>query len=299
MIRFAIFSTLCVFFIVFNCSKPDQIEHYIFCHDFQETVASQLFANGLKTTADSLGVHVTILNQTSIYPKKNLDSLFKSADGVGYQPPLYNDILKKYISKVEKKQAPIIHFQHNDTSATAPRVDSNYYTAGRAAGRHILEQFGETGRFGILTPTLENKDSNESIRGFRHALLHSKSRWKQINIITCNGRHEQALKQYRRATRFGNRIIWFIADDCGDYLLELEKIKKDNFFIAIDLHPNENSIKFIKNERLDAIVTKDFTRMGSLGLVELYEQKQNSEHTEAHLIDCGSIVLTKMTIDDF
>ena len=263
MTRLAILSLLYAFFIILNCSGPEQTEYYIFCHDFEQTWQSQLFVNGLKTAADSLGIHVSILNQRSHYTKKNLDSLFKNVRGIGYQPPLHNDLLKKYIRRAEKKQTPIIHFQQSDTSASTPLVNSNYYSAGRAAGRYVRQQFGDAGRFGILVATLSNKDSNESIRGFRQVLLNSKSRWKQINIITYKDDRGQALKQYRRAPRFGNRIVWFMPDGSADYPAELKNIKKDNFFIAIDLHPNENSIKFIKNEWLDAVVTKDYTKMGT------------------------------------
>jgi ABC-type sugar transport system substrate-binding protein len=272
-----------------------QPPNYIFAHNFDNPISKLLFTSGVQQAADSLAIESVILSLHESYDKHHLDSLFKKSRGIGYAPPLENELISDYLDKAFKKQKPIIQFENAEPDESIYRfINSDSYTAGRAAAQHIIDEFGDNGRFGILTPTLNNPESTEAIRGFRDKF--SKTKWKQVNIITCGNEFEQALKQYRYATRFGNRIIWFVANDCPDFLHELKNLKKDNFFIAIDLHPNENNIKFLQENLLDAVATKNFAAMGRLCVTELASAPQELNEIESETINCGSTVLTSAQV---
>ena len=288
--RFSSFTVLFIMIFALHCSTSDQAKHFLIIHSFEETLTREWFVDGVEQAADSLGVAIAILNQMSIPNKKNLDSLFKYAAGIGYSMPIQQKNLIDRINNVKK--IPIVFFHEYDIKSTPSfAIDTDSYTAGQTAARFILQQFGQSGRFGIITSTLTNKESNEKIRGFRD-ILFAKSNWKQVNIITCKEGDEQALRQYRYTTRFGNRIIWFVADDCDDFVNQLTHLKKDNFFIAVDLHPKKNSIKLSRDTFFDAVVLKDFQKMGELCVQELQRQQQAPVEMENNILNCGCRLFT-------
>ncbi|MBN1479620.1 substrate-binding domain-containing protein [candidate division KSB1 bacterium] len=283
--------------LALQCDKPDQTEHYIFIHNFTEKISRDFFAQGLQGAADSLGVSFSLFHQTQSFPRGVLDSLFQIADGAGYGTPIQQESFLNFVVKVKKKELPLIQFDQPDSTAhPSLLVDTNYYTAGRRAALYMRQIWGENGRYGLVTTTLEDRYSNECIRGFREALAQAKSSWKQINIITCGDRQDEALKQYRHATRFGNRIIWFFIHNCDDFLEQLINLKKDNIFIAIDLHPTENNIKFLVDGYLDAVVSKNFAQMGNQCLLELVQPRSISSESGHIDVNCGSTVFTSESI---
>ena len=66
-------------------------------------------------------------------------------------------------------------------------------------------------------------------------------------------------------------------------------MKKDNFFIAIDLHPSENNLKFIADGLIDAVATKDHRNMGKHCVLELANQLKGTT-SQQQFFNCGSIV---------
>jgi len=296
--RLFFFASICLFNLFLACHDSMPPAHVLIMHNFDNSFQQHLFTEGIAKTADSLNIQTAVLYQMDDYPKSVVDSLFKYAIGIGLTAPLQNASLSKYVEKAEKRQTPIIQLDNSESVMNTRRfISSDSYTAGQEAARFIVKEYGENGRFGIFTPTLNNRESTESIRGFRQVL--SSFQWKQVNIITCGDDNEQALKQYRYSTRFGNRIIWFIANDCSDFLAELKNLKKDNFFIAIDLHPKENSIKFLQDGVIDAVVTKNFAQMGKLCMIELATDQNDQQSADNELINCGCTVLTAARIAAF
>ncbi len=297
MSRFSLLSLLMLFFLL-QCSKTKQSQHIVIVHNFDHPIAESIFINGATAAAESLNQDIAILYQHDDLQKRQVDSLFNTTSGICFSAPVESDWLAEQLHKATRKATPIIQFNSGATDiASARLINSNYYSAGRAAARYVVDQFGDNGRFGILTPSLDNRQSTDGIRGFRDGL--SKSKWKQVNIITCGNGLDQALKQYRYATRFGNRIIWFVADDCDDVLAELKNLKKDNFFIAIDLHPKKNNLKFLQDNLLDALATKDFAAMGRLCVTEAVSVETTTVDIEAQTTDCGSVVLTTADLENF
>ncbi len=295
MARFFVLLFVALIFFI-QCSDPVQSRYFIFAHNFDNPISTSLFISGLNRASDSLNVESVLLSLHENPNKKHLDSLFKNSSGMGYAPPVQNELIAAHLQKAIIKQKPVIQFDHAEENASVHSfITSDSYSAGRAAARHIIERFGDMGRFGIFTPTLDNPQATESIRGFRDGL--SRTTWKQVNIITCGSTADQALKQYRYATRFGNRIIWFIAGDCSEFLHHVENLKKDNFFIAIDLHPTENNIKFLQENLLDAVATKDFAAMGRLCVSELTSEPPPLPDRETATINCGSMVLTPAMLE--
>lgn len=297
MSRLIIVSFLFVLIFISQCSKPAQTEYFVVLHNFDHPLAASLFSAGVEQATDSLNIETVLLSQQNELPQEQVDSLFKNTKGIAFSAPIHNDKISAHLQKAQKKQKPLVQFDQLDEQREPwSFINSDSYSAGRAAARHIIEQFGDNGRFGIITSTLDNMESTEGIRGFRDAL--SPTKWKQVNIITCGNGFEQALKQYRYATRFGNRIIWLFAGQCDDFTLELKNIKKDNFFIAIDLHPMENNIKFLQDNLLDAIATKDFANMGTCCVTELASTKTETMEAENTVINCGSTVLTSALLSE-
>ena len=290
----SLFLLFLLFILLTHCNQPDLPNHYVVLHQFQHAFQRQLFGSGLSKIADSLDVNVSLLNLQNEFSRDYLDSLSRNVSGVSYSASV-ND--EQFGRLIKKNRGALIQF-HQPDSANHPVffIDSDAYTAGLAAARFVVQKFGENGRFGIITTSLNNHASTESIRGFREELLTLKSDWKQINIITCGQNPEQALKQYRYATRFGNRIIWFVANNCEDFLKKLKNLKKDNFFIAIDLHPNKNNIKLLQEEWLDAVATKDFENMGRLCLINMTGYHGNPGRMDDGVENCGSMVLTQQVL---
>ncbi len=132
-----------------------------------------------------------------------------------------------------------------------------------------MEKFGASGRFGILTSSLDNVHTNESIRGFREELMTSRNKWRQVNIITFGDDPGRALQQFRRLNRFGARTVWFMADGNRTFFNRLKDYKKNNYFITADLHANKNSITLLQEGVLDAIATRDVKELGRSCVVEL------------------------------
>lgn len=283
--------------LALRCDKADQIDHYIFIHNFSEKTTINLFANGLQAVADSLSMTFSLFHHLQAPPRDILDSLINIADGMGCAIPVQQEHIADFFAQAGKKDIPVVQFDHPyNMAASAVLVDTDYYTAGRTAAHHLLQRWGDNGRFGIVTATLQDRNSNECIRGFRELLSQKKSNWKQINIITCGDQPDQALQQYRHATRFGNRIIWFFIHDYDEFLNQLKNLKKDNFFIAIDLHPKENNIKFLVDGYLDALVSKDFATMGKQCFLELVRQNRVNSESDRIAVNCGGMVLTSCSV---
>ena len=246
----------------------------------------ELFSSGAQRAADSLGVLVSVAAESTITTKQ-VDSLTTSAAGIGVSSTMQSPFVERLLKRTRKKEIELLCINgRHPLLPDAPAIDSFFYTAGAAAGRFIVQRFGESGRFAIMTSMFDRRESNESIRGFRDNLLTPQYRWTQVNIITCQ-QNPHAFEYYKRMSRFGNRTIWFWADSCEHLVDEIERIKKDNYFIAIKLDVDPCKISKENNALMDAIVLKDYQHMGYLAVCELVNPKPMQDIDDPPNIDCG------------
>ena len=91
--RFLFFSVL-ILLLIIQCSEPNSVKHYLILHNIGETNTQRWFTSGLARTADSLGIILSILDQTSPLQKRAADSLLKNAAGVGFSTPIGQQTLQ-------------------------------------------------------------------------------------------------------------------------------------------------------------------------------------------------------------
>ncbi len=258
------FILICTTLLLFSlrCQEPERKKNIVIIYRFDHPAIAADFVNAAARTADSLGIRAVFVDGASSLTATTLDTIFSHIDGIAASADLRNKRLAAAVAK-KAKRTPVIRFDE--------QIDSlrNFYSAGRRAGRFIVEKFGASGRFGILTSSLDNANTNESIRGFREELITHRNKWRQVNILTFSDDPERALQQFRRLNRFGARTVWFMADGNRSFFNTLRDHKKNNYFIALDLHANKNSITLLQEGVLDAIATEDVKELGKSCVIEL------------------------------
>ena len=235
-----------------TCHQSEIAPRLLLISEFDAPEIAAKFRAGAESVADSLGLELYIINNVGRPNDFAGDTLFTRSSIIAAPDSMRGDpavFFKRH------KKAPHVRYVNRFSG-------EDYYLAGRKAGRHIVEKFGSIGRFGIIVSSLENSNSNESIRGFREELMNTRNKWRQVNIITYEKSAKRAVAQFRHLNRFGSRIIWFFADTNEAMINLLQAQKKNNYFMIIDLHANKNYIMLLQNEFLDAVITRDVESLG-------------------------------------
>ena len=254
MLKYVLFFFIFIMLPGFSCRRPKQIDRIAVIYNFEHTEIEKYFKLAVARTADSLSILAYLVHDTAAILTNDDDTLFSKIDAIAAPHNIENAQLAKRIAK--QRKTPIIRY--NGTLFD----DNNFYQAGRKAGRYVTQLFGPSGRFGILTASLDNAPSNESIRGFREELVTAHNTWKQVNIISYGDEPDRAIRQFQDLNRFGARTIWFLADGNQNISEMLKTHKKNNYFIAVDLHASKNYIKLIQDESWDAVATQNVKAMG-------------------------------------
>ena len=235
MHKYISFFSIIIFLLYVHCRDSERIKRFAVIYQTEDTEIAACFLSAVSIAADSLGFHVTPIDAGQASAPAYFDTLLSHLDAIAAPAVISNPRLAEIIKK-KCKRLPMLRF---DMKAKA---NDNYYLAGHKAGRYVVNKFGTAGRFGILTSSLDDANANESIRGFREELMTAKNRWRQVNIITYAENPQRATNQFKSINRFGARTIWFLADGNCDFLATLKNYKKNNYFIAADLHAKKNSI---------------------------------------------------------
>ena len=274
----------CTFFILITigCRQVDDITRIAVIHSIENPELAAMYQAFAQKTADSLNIHVSIINAGSTFSAAHYDSLLSDVNAISAPATIKNAELAEIVAK--RKRTPLIQHKTNEYKS------EDYYRAGQKAGRHVAKLFGESGRFGIFTSSLNNMSTNESIRGFREELMTAQNKWRQVNIITFGAKEESALEQFRDLNRFGARIVWLFADGNRPFLESLKANKKNNYFIAVDLHASKNYIKLLEENVLDAIASKNVKADGRTSVLEAAAALTNQEQVD-HFQFNASILL--------
>ena len=259
MQKYGVIFSIITFLLCVQCRDSEQSKHVAVLYQIDAPEIAAGFLSSVSLAADSLGIHVAKIDAEQAGAAAHLDTLVSHLDAIAAPAVISNPGLAEIIKK-KCKRLPLLRF---DTDAKA---SDDYYLTGHKAGRYITNEFGTAGRFGILTPSLDDANANESIRGFREELLTIKKRWRQVNIITYEENPAGALAQFKNMNRFGARTIWFLTDGNCNIMPTLKNYKKNCYFIAADLRANKNSIKLLREGVIDAMATTDFKNLGE-GLV--------------------------------
>ena len=245
-----------------HCRDSEQSKHFAVLYKIDAPEMAKSFLSSVSFAADSLGIRVTLIDAGQANAPAHFDTPASRLDAIAAPTIITNFRLAEIIKKKSRK-LPVVRFDAQSDAG------DNYYLAGYKAGRYVVNIFGSTGRFGILTSSLDDANANESIRGFREELLTVKNRWRQVNIITYAEDPDKAAYQFKNMNRFGARTIRLLADGNCEFLATLKSYKKNSYFIAADLHANKNSIKLVKEGVIDAMATIDFNNLGERLVFEL------------------------------
>jgi hypothetical protein len=276
----------CVFFILITigCRQVDDITRIAVIHSIENPELAAMYQTFAQKTADSLNMQISIINAGSTFSTAHYDSLLSGVNVIFAPATIKNAGLAEIVAK--QKRTPLVQHKTHDYKS------EDYYRAGQKAGRHVAKLFGESGRFGIFTSSLNNMSTNESIRGFREELMTAQNKWRQVNIITFGTKEESALAQFRDLNRFGARIVWLFADGNRPFFESLKANKKNNYFIAVDLHASKNYIKLLEEKVLDAIASKNVKADGRASVLEAEAALTNQEQVDTFQFNASILLNT-------
>ncbi len=285
-----------LFVLVFSCSRKKEQSVVLIIHQFQLPYSRTLFESGVTKTADSLNVPIALFSCTefSDLPETVVDSLIDISQAVAVSC-LDSSIIATVLQQ-KNETAPLLGFDQRLSVQYTLYIDTDPYTAGKQAGDYIKSQFGNSGTFAIITPSLENERSNECIRGFRERLGIAKNRWKQLNILTCNSPNYIISTQFRRLSGLQPKPVWLVAGACENFLNSIREDKGDNYFLtmALDL---ENQ-QLLDHSMFDALAVKDYYRMGEMIIENGIKLK--SEPTPAvRNLNCGVRIISSKELAPF
>lgn len=266
------------------CTKEPDETLFLVVHSFSSTFSQSQFERAVSQTADSLDLNVVLYEQNEFakLSPAEVDSLLDRSNALALSA-LDSQWMATLVEN-KPETAPIIGFDQRPALDMAVYIDSDYYTAGRAAGEYVRSAFGKDGRFAIITPSLQNEESNECIRGFRETLGVAPDRWKQLNILTCNTPNYIISTQFRRLSATEPKPVWLVAGPCNDFLQSLQGDKTENFFITVALDI-ENQMPQVQQAMFDRLAVKDYSRMGVL-VVETFQQIE-TEQSSLRKLNCG------------
>lgn len=262
---------------------------YIVFSRLKEPWAVKAFSRGVQKAADSLNVSVTV------YEHPESAATFSRAQAVAFSP-IDEDTDAQILAAAARRHVPIITFDGKADSSALFYVDVDRYKAGRQTAQFIQRTFGNSGSYLLITTSFADDSANDFIRGFREP-SGGRHRRRQLNILTCDQPVDYTAL-VRRFASLPDKPIWVWAAACPELAKNIAPFKEDNYFIVSALEHPVAVVEMLKAGAFDAVIVKDYQRMGEQVVVHLHDAGKQPVTATPYKIDCGARIMTRTDLND-
>jgi len=299
-------SLLLIFSLLAGCAKQNAIPHYVIVPKALTNPYWFQVEDGMKAAGEKLQVRVEMIGSAQAADVtaqvQILESLIATkVDGIAVSPN-DPDGVTSVIDQAVQNGIPVLTFDSDaPKSKRLCYIGTDNYSAGRVAGRQLLQYLKPGSSYAILTGSLGALNLNERIRGFRDELADQQADLTEINLLSCDETTDRAMDLMEDLTRATPSLkAWFITG-CwatvtpkGAFLNAIDK-RTDIVVIAFDTVKEE--LLLVKEGLVKALIGQRPYEMGYRCVEMLHDIVQNKKLPSQTTLATGVDVVTAANVD--
>ncbi len=261
---------------------------------------------GMKAAGQKLGVKVEMIGPAQAADVSAqvqiMESLIaKRVSGIAVSPN-DPDGVTSVIDHAIQNGIPVVTFDSDaPKSKRLCYIGTDNYTAGRVAGKQLLQYIKPGSSYAILTGALGAYNLNERIRGFRDEIREQGVNLTEINLLSCEETTDRAMDQMEELTRATPQLsAWFITGCWATVvphatLFNAVNQRKDIVIIAFDTVQEE--LLLVKQGLVQALIGQRPFEMGQRCIEMLHDIQQNKKLPEHTVYATGVDIITRTNVD--